>query len=356
MRKRFLIIRLGAIGDIVHSLPIASAIKDSMPSAEIVWLVESIYAEILKGNPDIDQIFTVDSKLLRKNLNFKAISNFFVSLRDLRSLNPDVAIDPQGLIKSGLLSFISGAKIRVGFEQNFCRERANALFSNQYATPSNLKSHVINKNLSLLKPLKIPIPEYKDFRFPLIETKNEFQKAESFYIENNLKNSGPILIVHPGGGWITKQWDPIRFAKVADFWINLTKGKVLFSWGPGEKKIIEEILNLMKEDGLMSPLCSIREIISLIRRGDFFLGGDTGPSHLAAVLGLECITLMGPTDPKRNRPWGENNQVLYHSLACSECYLRKCDFIECMSLITVGEVENKLEKSWARRRDYFTSK
>ena len=110
MRKRFLIIRLGAIGDIVHSLPIASAIKDSMPSAEIVWLVESIYAEILKGNPDIDQIFTVDSKLLRKNLNFKAISNFFVSLRDLRSLNPDVAIDPQGLIKSGLLSFISGAE------------------------------------------------------------------------------------------------------------------------------------------------------------------------------------------------------------------------------------------------------
>ena len=149
MRKRFLIIRLGAIGDIVHSLPIASAIKDSMPSAEIVWLVESIYAEILKGNPDIDQIITVDSKLLRKNLNFKAISNLFVSLRDLRSLNPDVAIDPQGLIKSGLLSFISGAKIRVGFEQNFCRERANALFSNQYATPSNLKSHVINKNLSL---------------------------------------------------------------------------------------------------------------------------------------------------------------------------------------------------------------
>ena len=104
----------------------------------------------------------------------------------------------------------------------------------------------------------------------------------------------------------------------------------------------------MKEDGLMSPLCSIREIISLIRRGDFFLGGDTGPSHLAAVLGLECITLMGPTDPKRNRPWGDKNMVLYHSLACSECYLRKCDFIECMSLISVKEVENALEKSWAR--------
>ena len=348
MKKRFLIIRLGAIGDIIHSLPIASAIKDFMPSAEIVWLVESIYAEILQGNPDIDQILTVDSKLLRKKINLNAISEFLCSLKELKSLSPDVAIDPQGLIKSGFLSFLSGAKTRVGVEQNLCRERANALFSNKYAAPSDLKSHVIKKNLSLLKPLKIPIPEYKDFRFPLIENREEFEKAESFFIENNLKSNGPILIVHPGGGWITKQWDPIRFAKVADFWVNLTKGKILFSWGPGEKELVEKISNLMKEDALISPLCSIREIISFIRRGDFFLGGDTGPSHLAAVLGLDCITLMGPTDPERNRPWGNKNMVLYHSLACSECYLRKCDFIECMSLISVKEVENALEKSWAR--------
>tara|TARA_Y100000814_G_scaffold282044_1_gene246735 strand:+ start:441 stop:1508 length:1068 start_codon:yes stop_codon:yes gene_type:complete len=348
MKKRFLIIRLGAIGDIIHSLPIASAIKDFMPSAEIVWLVESIYAEILQGNPDIDQILTVDSKLLRKKINLNAISEFLCSLKELKSLSPDVAIDPQGLIKSGFFSFLSGAKTRVGFEQNLCRERANALFSNEYAAPSDLKSHVIKKNLSLLKPLKIPIPEYKDFRFPLIENREEFEKAESFFIENNLKSNGPILIVHPGGGWITKQWDPIRFAKVADFWVNLTKGKILFSWGPGEKELVEKISNLMKEDAFISPLCSIREIISFIRRGDFFLGGDTGPSHLAAVLGLNCITLMGPTDPERNRPWGDKNMVLYHSLACSECYLRKCDFIECMSLISVKEVENALEKSWAR--------
>ena len=94
MKKRFLIIRLGAIGDIIHSLPIASAIKDFMPSAEIVWLVESIYAEILQGNPDIDQILTVDSKLLRKKINLNAISEFLCSLKELKSLSPDVAIDP----------------------------------------------------------------------------------------------------------------------------------------------------------------------------------------------------------------------------------------------------------------------
>ena len=350
MKKRFLIIRLGAIGDIVHSLPIASAIKDFMPNAEITWLVESVFAEILQGNPDVDHILTLNTKLLRKKLDFKGISRFFSSLKDLRGLNPDVAIVPQGLIKSGFLSFISGAKIRVGFEQIFCRERANAIFSTDYAAPSHLKSHVINKNLSLLNPLEIPIPEPKDFRFPLIETRKEFEKAESFYAENSLKSNGPVLVVHPGGGWITKQWDPIRFAKIADFWIQLTKGKVLFSWGPGEKELIEKILNLMNEDALISPLCSIREIISLIRRGDFYLGGDTGPSHIAAVLGLECVTLMGPTDPERNRPWGEKNSVLYHSLACSECYLRKCNYIECMSLITLEEVKNALENSWERKR------
>tara|TARA_A100001037_G_C15153857_1_gene641877 strand:+ start:2597 stop:3667 length:1071 start_codon:yes stop_codon:yes gene_type:complete len=356
MKRRFLIIRLGAIGDIIHSLPIASAIKDFMPSAEIVWIVESIYAEILHGNPDIDQILTVDSKLLRTKINLNSISGFLGSLKELKNIAPDVAIDPQGLIKSGFLSFISRAKIRVGFEQNLCRERANAFFSNKYAAPSDLKSHVIKKNLSLLEPLKIPIPEHKDFRFPLIENRDEFEKAESFYVENNLKSNGPILIVHPGGGWITKQWDPSRFAKVADFWVNLTKGRVLFSWGPGEKELVEKILNLMNEDGLLFPFCSIREIISLIRRGDFFLGGDTGPSHLAAALGLDCITLMGPTDPERNRPWGDKNMILYHSLACSECYLRKCDFIECMSLISVKEVENALEKSWGRKQGNFTLK
>ena len=113
MKKRFLIIRLGAIGDIIHSLPIASAIKDFMPSAEIVWLVESIYAEILQGNPDIDQILTVDSKLLRKKINLNAISEFLCSLKELKSLSPDVAIDPQGLIKSGFLSFLSILQYRI---------------------------------------------------------------------------------------------------------------------------------------------------------------------------------------------------------------------------------------------------
>ena len=350
MTKKFLIIRLGAIGDIVHSLPIASAIKDSNPNAEIVWLVESSYSEILKGNPDIDRVLTIDSKLLRKNFDIQRLLSFFSTLKELRDFKPDVAMDPQGLIKSGILSFISGAKTRIGFEQHLCRERANAFFSTDYASPSNSKTHVIKKNLSLLKPLEIPIPEPKNFRFPLIETKDEFEKAESFYSDNNLKSNRPILIVHPGGGWVTKQWDPSRFASIADFWIELTRGTVLMTWGPGECEIVEEVSNSMNEDGLISPLCDIREIISLIRRGDFFLGGDTGPSHLAAVLGLECLTLMGPTDPQRNRPWGEKNSFLYHPLACSECYLRKCSYIECMSSISIEEAKNALEKMWKRKQ------
>ena len=344
MSERILLIRLGAIGDIVHTLPLASAIKDARPDSHITWAVEPAPREVLLGNPDIDEILTIDTKRWRKNL----LSGGFAALRrDLlavRNVDADVALDAQGLIKSGFLAWASGAPVRIGFEHRFCREGMNVLFTTHQALPPENPHHVVEKNLSLLDPWGLPIPPKERYRFPLHETQQEGEQAEK-YLENVGQRDGrQLLMIHPGGGWVTKRWAPDRFAQLADDWQENDMGDALLIWGPGEEKMVDEVTGAMKTQPHVSPATSIREMMALIRRGSCFVGGDSGPLHLAAAMGVRCLAIMGPTEPVRNGPWGAGHLVLHHRLACSGCYARKCPDIECLERVKVEEAIDALNR------------
>ena len=179
MGERILIIRLGAIGDVVHTLPLASAIKDARPDSHITWAVEPAPREILLGNPDIDEILTVDTKRWRKNLFSSGFSALGRDLLAVRNAGADVALDAQGLLKSGFLAWASGAPVRIGFEHRFCKEGMNVLFTTHQVLPPQKPHHVVEKNLSLLGPLGLPIPLREQYRFPLHETQQEREQAES---------------------------------------------------------------------------------------------------------------------------------------------------------------------------------
>ena len=342
MSKRFLIIRLGAIGDVVHTLPLAAAIKDARPDSHITWAVEPAPREVLLGNSDIDEILTIDTKAWRRNLFSGGYSVLRSDLLALKNAGADVALDAQGLIKSGFLSWASKAPVRIGFAHRFCREGMNVLFATHHVLPPESPHHVVEKNLSLLEPLGLPIPLEDQYRFPLHEIPGEGEQAERLLERMGHRDGRPLLIIHPGGAWVTKRWAPNRFAQLADHWQENDLGDVFLIWGPGEEKIVEDVASSMRTQPLVAPATNIREMMAFIRRGSCFVGGDSGPIHLAAAMGVRCLAIMGPTEPVRNGPWGKENSVLHHRLACSGCYARKCPDIECLERVKVAEVVSAL--------------
>ncbi|MBI3127307.1 MAG: glycosyltransferase family 9 protein [Candidatus Tectomicrobia bacterium] len=352
MSRRVLIIRLGAVGDVVHALPLASAIRDAWPDARIAWAAEPSPSRLLQGNPDLDEVLTVDTRAWRRKL---PAGGFAVMRRDLgaiRRLEADVAIDAQGLLKSGFLAWASGAGTRVGFEHRACREGMNVLFTNRQALLPTHPHHVVEKNLRLLEPLGIPIPPPEARRFPLHERPEERETAEAFLRREGLLGRRPLLVMHPGAGWPTKRWAPERFAALGDAWREESGGGVLLTWGPSEEASVREVASAMRTGAAVAPETGIREMTALIRRGDCFAGGDTGPTHLAAALGLPCLAVMGPTDPVRNGPWGPGHKVLHRRLACSDCYGRSCPDIECLDRIGAEEAARGLLALWKTHEKY----
>ncbi|MDA1000643.1 MAG: glycosyltransferase family 9 protein [bacterium] len=350
MSERYLIIRLGALGDIVHTLPLAAAIRDAKPDAQIFWAADPAAAgAVLEGNPDLDEVIPVETRRWRRNIFSDGFSGVFAALSHLRRCAPDVAVDAQGLIKSGIIALASGARKRVGFAHEACREGMNVVFTTHWADPPPRPHHVVEKNLSLLAPLGIPHPALERLRFPLPETAQEAAFAENFMRGAGCGDGAPLLVVHPAAGWVTKQWAPGRYAALGDAWREMTRGRVLITWGPGEEHLAKVVGDAMKETPLLAPPTSVRELAALIRRVSVFAGGDTGPLHLAAALGIRCLALIGPTDPVRNGPWGEGHAVLHENLSCSRCYGRKCPDIECLDRLAVPRAVAALARLWENR-------
>lgn len=350
MSERYLIIRLGALGDIIHALPLAAAIRDAKPAAQIFWAADPAVGVVLEGNPDVDKIIPIETRKWRKNLFSGGFSNGIsgvsAALSRLRGCAPDVAVDAQGLLKSGIIALVSGAKKRVGFSHGACREGLNVVFTTDWAEPPPHPHHVVEKNLSLLSPLGIPRPPLDRLRFPLPEKDHETVFAENFLRTAGCEAGEPLLIIHPAAGWVTKQWAPERYAALGDAWPQMTGGRVLITWGPGEAPLAEAVAAAMKAPSILAPPTSIRELAALIRRASIFAGGDTGPLHMAAALGRNCLALMGPTNPVRNGPWGKGHAVLHEQLACSGCYLRKCADIECLERLDTPRAVAALGELW----------
>ena len=347
MNGRFLIVRLGAVGDVVHALPLASAIRDAYPNAHIAWAVAPGTSPLLEENPDINQVFIVDTKAWRLKMPLEAISGISRCISSLREIRANVAIDAQGLIKSGLIVLASGAGKRVGFEQRACREGLSAAMMTHHAPTIEGPHHVIEKNLSLLGHLGVEVPMRGAIRFPLPERTEEAEEAASFLQREGLSSDRPLMIAHPGAGWETKRWDTARYAVLGDSWVEMSGGSLLFTWGSEEEEAtVRRVVAAMHGGATVAPRTSLRQLSALLRRADVFVGGDSGPLHLAAALGVRCLAIIGATDPLRNGPWGEGHEVLHHRLACSGCYGRTCPDIECLDRIGADEAILALKRLW----------
>ena len=310
--ERLLIVRLSAMGDVIHTLPAAYALREAFPHAMIGWLIEERWAELLcaPGSPRrgprspqrplADWVHTVQLTGWRKSLwTLKTLQQIATVWNDVRSAGYEVAIDLQGAIRSAVLARWSRAPMMYGAAQP--RESpASLLYRRRVLTRG---AHVIEQNLSVAEEAaqtKLKIPRVELPVDPQVESRTSRQLSELGF--------STFAILNPGAGWGAKRWPAERYGEVAR---RLAENGVrsLINFGPGEEHLVEAAVAASGVAARPSR-GSLTELIALTRRARLFIGGDTGPMHLAAALGVPVVGIFGPTDPARNGPYGTRSVVL----------------------------------------------
>jgi len=337
--SKILIIRLSSIGDIVHTLPVLPTLRERFPQAKIGWLIENSFGSLLQNIEQLDQIYRVNTfKWRKKPLSKSTWRQISRNLSQLRKENFDLALDFQGLVKSAFMGWLSGAKLRIGFEAKALREPLSRIFYHKVNSTTLKEPHIIHKNLSLLNSLGI---KGDKIDFPPFLGKSDRDFA-SLCIKKLKLNS--FAIINPGAGWSCKQWEIEKYAALADILKSRYKLNVLLSWGPGEKKLATRLRSLMKHPAVVLSPTSILQLAALIERASLFIGSDSGPLHLAIALKRPAIGLFGPTDPKRNGSLNPQDIIISKDLDCSPCYQRNCPEPLCMQSISVDEVAEAVDK------------
>ena len=342
---KILILKFSALGDVVHTLPIAATIRKSLPDSHIAWMVEERYQDILAGNPDIDEVIPLRTKVWRKNWNSKSLGEILNTIKTLRRQNFDLVLDLHGLLKSGVIAGLSGASTRVGFHRKNCKEKINTLFTNRKAPHMTKGLHVVDMTLTLLQTALGKVEEAK--LFPLQVPNEMDEKVARFFDQNPDLTRRPIIGINPGAGFESKQWELTRFAELADRVSEELGASILLTWGPGEELKAQQISAHMKQKNWIAPPTSILESIALYKRMALLVSCDSGPLHLVAALGIPTVSIFGPTDPTRNGAYGVNHEAVYKVLACSFCWKKTCPLgtKECMQQVTVDEVFQAVKKN-----------
>ncbi|MCA1629175.1 MAG: lipopolysaccharide heptosyltransferase I [Acidobacteria bacterium] len=329
---RLLFVKLGSIGDVVHTLPALAAARRALAGAEISWVVERGAAEILRDNPLIENLIVADTKALRRvPVSGETLSATRRQLRRLRASAFDSALDFQGLLKSALIARLSGARRTYGFARANLREPASRfLLHEQIETPA--RSHVISKNLALVAgALGVVVPtDPKDFEFPVATNESHEREAEGAAASAG----APFALLNPGGGWVTKLWGAERFGALADALFETHGLRSLVTHGPGEAELAARVVASSKLGAAQPVSLSLKGFYALARRSEVYVGGDTGPTHLAIAAGAPVVGLFGPTEWWRNgSPRPEDIEVGRADITCRvDCHRRACSNWVCMDI------------------------
>jgi lipopolysaccharide heptosyltransferase I len=302
--QRFLVIRLSSIGDIVHTLPAVSALGESFPRAEIHWLIEKRHASLVEGNPYVHRLVKLDTLGWRKDpFSPATLEQLAGSAMALREVAFDAAIDFQGLLKSAFLARFSRSPLRLGFSEKWLREPAAGVFYTDRVTPRG-RQHVIAMNLSLVERLGAPPLSFEKWKFPLPQ-----DESDNRWVDNQLASleAREFIVLNPGGGWKSKRWAPENYSRLIRRLEEHFSGRILLTGSPDEAPLIDEIIRSADSARASYFPSTLRQLITLVRRAKLFVGGDTGPVHLAAAAGTPVVTIFNAADPlntpERNGPF-----------------------------------------------------
>ncbi|HZS29613.1 MAG TPA: glycosyltransferase family 9 protein [Candidatus Angelobacter sp.] len=317
---KILIVRLGAMGDVLHALPAVTAVRAALPQATIGWLIEERWSELLTAQgrkaspstvspkkPVVNHVYTIDTRRWRKHFfRPSATSEILGALKRVQKMHYDIALDFQGSVKSALFARCSGTGAVAGFINP--RESAARFFYRQKFP--RLGEHVIEQNLGLAAQALKPYLGGADLKLtaPLLP----HDPAAESWAENEIARMGiaSFTIVNPGAGWGAKQWPPERFGEVAKA-LAAHNIKTLVNAPHGEEGLAQAVISASGGHAFALH-CTVGQLIALMRHARIFIGGDTGPLHLAATSGVPVVGLYGPTDPARTGPFGTQAIALRH--------------------------------------------
>lgn len=300
---RIVLVRLSALGDIVHAWPLADAIRAARPEAHLTWVVEEPLMSLVEGHPAVDSILTVATKRWRKQpFSGRTRAEIAILKTRFQELQPDLTIDAQGTMKSGLITRWSGAGRRVGLAKPWRREAIAGLAYTETLPGSSSQRHVVATNLELVRavggePPSGPLPP--DGRWLLDRCRSD--------VTGSLR--GQFAVVLPAAGQPEKILSTAILAETARYLVT-TGMDVVVAWGPSERTRAEEIVGLGGTGVRLAPQTNLIELASLLGSATVVVGGDTGPVHLAASLGVPTLGVFLTTNPQRNGPMGAKAAVV----------------------------------------------
>ena len=288
---RILLIRMSALGDVIHTMPLACALRERFPKALLVWVVEERAGDLLSGHAAIDERIVLPRGWLKSPVGVWRLR------KKLRAFAFDTAIDAQGLSKSAIVAWLSGAKQRIGMGGRWGREISRWL-NNRLVDTDGL--HAIERGLMLLSPLGIESPTVQ-FKVPDAQSDRE---AADAILGLLIVDAGFVLITS-GAGWASKLWPVDRYAGVAAYLGRRWNLRSLLIWGnDAERARAEQIAAGSQGHAAIAPKVTLLQLAAIARRARFCIGSDTGPLHLAAAVGAPCIGLYGPWPADKHGPYG----------------------------------------------------
>jgi heptosyltransferase-1 len=404
-------VRLGALGDIIHAIPVAAALREAFPEARIDWLVSSRHKAILELVSVIDRVIVLETGEVASKGRWSVRPEYSVTtlteskgerpggprrpapdgrgqwrtsswfglagaLGEMRRARYDIAFELQGLLKSAAIARASGARRVVGFARAHLREKCAYVFHTESCEPPD-GGHVVDKNLSTLAavglrdvparfPLAVPASPALDTLVGLLSQHaarvEDSASPDAWPLAPDGRSTGSragsssvqqhgFVLLNPAAGWPNKRWPPEWFGELARHIGNAHGLPCVVLWGPTEETLARLVVEASRGAALLAPPTSVHDVVALASAAALFVSGDTGPLHIAAAVGAPVVGIYGPTDPARNGPWNPDDESVSRFGECECHHKRRCRREQaCIMDISVDEVVAAVERRLSRER------
>ncbi len=328
-----LIVKLSAIGDVIHTLPSLAEIRRLYPDAHITWVVEEDAADLVKNHPFLDSVLISRRKSWIKEFQGgklkKPLQEIMAFIKNLRQRQYDLIVDFHGLFKSAIIVFLSRGKRKLGYDS---WQELSGLFLNEKIA-EDMNKHAIDRYLDFPRYLGASINKAE---FTIPSNKQAEEMGLRLMREFNLEDK-KFIAINPVALWETKLWNDAKFARLADLINSELQIKIVFTGS--EKAAIEKITSLMTTRGInLGGLTTLLSLAYIYQKAKAVITTDSGPMHLAAAVKTPVVALFGPTDPARTGPYGAGHKIIRTEITCSPCFLTKCSTTKCLEDISPEQV------------------